>query len=87
MLDRKRVSFLSTHPTKIATPFGVVIFMDTAVDFTCPAEMNSACAKVLATGQNACTTQKRRRPEGRIFRAVNIQIDLAFHKPVRIHGF
>lgn len=29
MLDRKRVSFLSTLPIKITTPRGVVIFMDT----------------------------------------------------------
>ena len=36
------------------------------VDFKCSAEVNSACAKVLAFGQNACTAQKRRRPEGRL---------------------
>ena len=34
-------------------------------DFTCPAEVNSACTKVLALGQNTCTAQKRRGPEGR----------------------
>ncbi|MEY8361633.1 hypothetical protein [Flavonifractor plautii] len=34
-------------------------------DFTCPAEVNSACTKVLAFGQNTCTAQKRRGPEGR----------------------
>ncbi|WP_297233974.1 hypothetical protein [uncultured Flavonifractor sp.] len=28
--------------------------------FQCSAEMNSACAKVLASGQNACTAHKRR---------------------------
>ena len=32
---------------------------------TYSAEVNSACAKVLAFGQNTCTAQKRRRPEGR----------------------
>ena len=53
--------------------------MGTAGDFTCSAEINSACAKVLAIGPNACTAQMRRRPEGRSFRAVNIQIDLTFH--------
>ena len=31
----------------------------------CSAEVNSACAKVLAKGQNACTAHLRRRPEGR----------------------
>ena len=30
-----------------------------------PAEVNSACTKVLAFGQNTCTAQKRRGPEGR----------------------
>ena len=34
-------------------------------DFTCPAEVNSACTKGLAFGQNTCTAQKRRGPEGR----------------------
>ena len=34
------------------------------VDFKCSAERNSACAKVLAFGQNACTAQTRRGPEG-----------------------
>ena len=32
----------------------------------CSAEMNSASAKVFAFGENACTPQKRRRPEGRL---------------------
>ena len=54
--------------------------MGAAGDLTCSAEINSACAKVLTIGQNACTAQMRRRPEGRSFRAVNIQIDLAFQK-------
>ena len=31
----------------------------------CSAEVNSACAKVLDKGQNACTAHLRRRPEGR----------------------
>ena len=53
--------------------------MGAAGDLTCSAEINSACAKVLTIGQNACTAQMRRRPEGRSFRAVNIQIDLTFH--------
>ena len=42
------------------------------------------CEKILtrpfACGENACTAQRRRRPEGRSFRVVNIQIDLALHK-------
>ena len=41
---------------------------------------NPPCAKVFACGENACTAQRRRRPEGRSFRVVNIQIDLALHK-------
>ena len=28
-------------------------------DFTCSAEVNSACAKVFATGENACTRKAR----------------------------
>ena len=54
---------------KIATPKGVAIFMVAARNFTCSAEMNSACAKVLASGQKAglvkrgifvvCTWQNR----------------------------
>ena len=54
---------------KIATPKGVAIFMVAARNFTCSAEMNSACAKVLAGGQNTCTAQKRLRPEGRLGKA------------------
>jgi len=37
--------------------------------------MNPACAKGFACGENTCTAQTRRRPEGRIFK---ILIDLAF---------
>ena len=40
---------------KITTPEGVVIFMDTTGDLTCSAEMNPACAEILAFGKNACT--------------------------------
>ena len=35
------------------------------VMFASSAEVNSACTKVLAFGQNTCTAQKRRGPEGR----------------------
>ena len=56
-------------------------------DFTCPAEVNSACTKVLAFGQNVCTAQKRRQPEGRLGAlsepfagSENIQIGVQFHK-------
>ena len=35
--------------------------------------------KVLAFVQNTCTVQMRLQPEGRIFRAIDTQIDLAFH--------
>ena len=45
-----------------------------------PDRVNPPCAKVFACGENACTAQRRRRPEGRSFRVVNIQIDLALHK-------
>lgn len=48
--------------------------------FTCSGGVNPPCAKVFACGENACTAQRRRRPEGRSFRVVNIQIDLALHK-------
>lgn len=32
--------------------------------FSCSAEVNSACAKVFAKGENTCTAHKRRGPEG-----------------------
>lgn len=45
------------------------------------------CAKVLAFGQNVCTAQKRRQPEGRLGAlsepfagSENIQIGVQFHK-------
>lgn len=41
-------------------------------DFTYSAEVNSACAKVLAFGQNTCTAQKRRRPEGCFSEMLNL---------------
>ena len=50
--------FLGSAGQKPAPPSG---------DFKCSGEMNSPCAKVFAKGENACTAQKRRRPEGRIF--------------------
>ncbi|UQT49408.1 hypothetical protein M5E87_05970 [Flavonifractor plautii] len=40
--------------------------MDTERDFTCSGEIKLPCAKVLAFGQNVCTAQKRRQPEGRL---------------------
>ena len=72
---------------KITTPSGVVIFMDTERDFTCSGEIKLPCAKVLAFGQNVCTAQKRRQPEGRLGAlsepfagSENIQIGVQFHK-------
>ena len=50
------------------------------VSFNCSGEVNSPCAKVFAFGENACTAQRRRRPEGRIFYAVNIQIEAQLQK-------
>ena len=70
--EMKRIYLGSTpvsRTIKIATPKGVAIFMVAARNFTCSAEMNSACAKVLAGGQNTCTAQKRLRPEGRLGKA------------------
>ncbi|WP_337944602.1 hypothetical protein, partial [Flavonifractor sp.] len=65
----------------------VVIFMDTERDFTCSGEIKLPCAKVLAFGQNVCTAQKRRQPEGRLGAlsepfagSENIQIGVQFHK-------
>ena len=51
----------------------------------CSAEMNSASAKVLAAGQNACTAQLRRRPEGRFTSspaAVSILENIDFSRPL-----
>ena len=39
--------------------------------------MNSPCAKVLAFGQNACTAQTRRGPEGPFSAGLNIDFDLS----------
>jgi len=61
--------------------------MDTERDFTCSGEIKLPCAKVLAFGQNVCTAQKRRQPEGRLGAlsepfagSENIQIGVQFHK-------
>jgi len=61
--------------------------MDTERDFTCSGEIKLPCAKVLAFGQNICTAQKRRQPEGRLGAlsepfagSENIQIGVQFHK-------
>lgn len=81
---------------KITTPSGVVIFMDTERDFTCSGEIKLPCAKVLAFGQNVCTAQKRRQPEGRLGAlsepfagSENIQIGVQFQKPLKtlVFGF
>ena len=61
--------------------------------------MNSACAKVLASGQNTCTAQKCRRPEGRfgkvrylfcMHRARRSKLYIAysdlFYKSKRVHA-
>ena len=58
----------------------VWLFFGYREDFTCSGGVNPPCAKVFACGENACTAQRRRRPEGRSFRVVNIQIDLALYK-------
>ena len=61
--------------------------MDTERDFTCSGEIKLPCAKVLAFGQNVCTAQKRRQPEGRLGAlsepfagSENIQIGVQFHR-------
>ena len=51
--------------SKIKAPAEAGAFiLGAAGSFSCSAEVNSACAKVLAAGQNACTAQKCRGPEG-----------------------
>ena len=70
--------------------------MDTERDFTCSGEIKLPCAKVLAFGQNVCTAQKRRQPEGRLGAlsepfagSENIQIGVQFQKPLKtlVFGF
>ena len=47
--------------SKIKAPAEAGAFiLGAAGSFSCSAEVNSACAKVLAAGQNTCTAQKRR---------------------------
>lgn len=68
--------------------------MDTERDFTCSGEIKLPCAKVLAFGQNVCTAQKRRQPEGRLGAlsepfagSENIQIGVQFQtEPVIPQG-
>ena len=45
---------------------GCGYFYGNRENLKCSAEVNSACAKIFACGENACTAQKRRRPEGRL---------------------
>ena len=42
------------------TPNGVSFCLGAIGSFQCLAEINSACAKVFAWGENACTAQRRR---------------------------
>lgn len=68
--------------------------MDTERDFTCSGEIKLPCAKVLAFGQNVCTAQKRRQPEGRLGAlsepfagSENIQIGVQFQKSPKTSVF
>ena len=68
--------------------------MDTERDFTCSGEIKLPCAKVLAFGQNVCTAQKRRQPEGRLGAlsepfagSENIQIGVQFQKSLKTSVF
>ena len=61
-----KISILTVPSIKIATPAGCGYFYRNRGNLKCSAEVNSACAKIFACGENACTAQKRRRPEGRL---------------------
>ena len=41
-------------------------------DLICSGQMNCPCAKVFAKGENTCTAQKRRRPEGCFSEMLNL---------------
>ena len=86
LLDFHR-SFNDTRTKKKDTTYVVFFFLGSGrrrrpppFDLTCSGEVNPPCTKVFACGENACTAQKRRRPEVWIFWAANIQIDLEFQK-------
>ena len=56
-----RVGSSPTTRTKIKAPAESGVFILGATgSFQCSAEVNSACAKVFAHGENTCTAHKRR---------------------------
>ena len=63
--DFAPASFLSTPDKKTTTPKGVVVFLDTLRNQNARAKWIRPAPR-FCLWQNACTAQRRRRPEGRL---------------------